>query len=134
MNITFNETEPIFLQIINHIKSEIGTGAISSGDKLPSIRELSKELRVNPNTVGRAYQELEREGITITKRGLGVFINEETESLHGLRDEMALKYLQNFVQGMKSLGFTIGDMIKSLEQLSTETTNSNYLNHIAKEL
>lgn len=138
MNIHLNDTEPIFGQIMNHIKAEIGTGALHMGDKLPSIRELSKTLQVNPNTVGRAYQELEREGITVTKRGLGVFINEAPDQLAGLRDAMAKKYIETFVHSMKTLGFSLEEMINALQNPAlmriSAVDDEAYLAHIRKEL
>jgi GntR family transcriptional regulator len=67
---------PIYLQIINQIKYSIAMEAIKSGDQLPSVRELASQLRVNPNTVAKAYIELEREGIVFTKRGEGTFVSD----------------------------------------------------------
>ncbi len=66
----FNDNLPIYIQIMNLIKSSIASGEIrGGGDKLPSVREFSKELKVNPNTIQRSYQELERENIVFTQRG-----------------------------------------------------------------
>lgn len=65
---------PVYSQIMNQIKHSISSGLLRSGDRLPSIRELAKELRVNPNTVVRAYRELEREGIVESRRGQGSFV------------------------------------------------------------
>ncbi|MFB3895782.1 MAG: GntR family transcriptional regulator [bacterium] len=67
---------PIYLQIINQIKYSIAMEAIKSGDQLPSVRELASQLRVNPNTVAKAYTELERDGIVFTKRGEGTFVSD----------------------------------------------------------
>jgi GntR family transcriptional regulator len=67
---------PIYLQIINQIKYSIAMEAIKSGDQLPSVRELASQLRVNPNTIAKAYTELEREGIVFTKRGEGTYVSD----------------------------------------------------------
>ena len=68
MRIEFNSNLPIYLQIMNYIKRKIVSGELNGGDKLPSVRELSQELTVNPNTVQRTYQELERDNLTYTKQ------------------------------------------------------------------
>jgi GntR family transcriptional regulator len=65
---------PIFLQIVNQVKYKVATGAAQEGDRLPSVRELASTLRINPNTVAKAYGELERDGVIKTKRGLGCYI------------------------------------------------------------
>ncbi len=68
---------PIYLQLINQVKRAAASGLLKTGDQMPSVRELAVELTVNPNTVARAYQELEREGIIKTVRGVGTFMAEK---------------------------------------------------------
>lgn len=65
---------PIYLQIINQIKKAAAGGLLSPGEQLPSVRELAVQLAVNPNTVAKAYQELERENVIETIRGRGTFL------------------------------------------------------------
>ncbi|AXF57144.1 GntR family transcriptional regulator [Salicibibacter kimchii] len=69
--------EPIYRQIMNQIKEQVARGILKVDDKIPSVRELSTQIVVNPNTVSKAYQELEREGIIVTMRGKGTFIAEQ---------------------------------------------------------
>jgi GntR family transcriptional regulator len=66
--------EPVFQQIVDHVKRAIATGQIRPDDRLPSVRDLAKELLINPNTIARAYQVLEAEGVTYSRRGAGTFI------------------------------------------------------------
>ncbi len=66
--------EPVFQQIVDHVKREIATGRLKAEDRLPSVRDLAKELVINPNTIARAYQALEAEGVTYSRRGAGTFI------------------------------------------------------------
>ena len=68
---------PIYLQIINQVKYSIAAGALKSGDKIPAVRELASQLRVNPNTVAKAYRELQREKIIVTRWGEGSFVSDE---------------------------------------------------------
>ena len=65
---------PIYRQLIEQVREAVARGRIQPGDRLPSVRQLSKELVVNPNTIARAYTELEREGVLNTRPGLGVFV------------------------------------------------------------
>ena len=65
---------PIYAQILDQIKYAIAAGAVGEGEKLPTVRSLAVQLRINPNTVGKAYRELEREGIVNTRVGDGTFV------------------------------------------------------------
>ncbi len=76
LQINPSSSVPIFIQITNQIKYSIAMGAYRAGDKLPSVRELALQLRVNPNTVVKAYRDLERENVVYTQRGLGVFVSD----------------------------------------------------------
>jgi GntR family transcriptional regulator len=67
---------PLYLQLIEQIKHAIETGALRTGDQLPSVRQMAEELMINPNTVVRAYRELEHEGVIELKHGSGAFICE----------------------------------------------------------
>lgn len=69
-----NRTLPIFTQIMEGVRLAVATGRLASGDRIPSIRDLAVELRVNPNTVAKAYQELERAGLVEVRRGMGYFV------------------------------------------------------------
>jgi GntR family transcriptional regulator len=75
---------PIYLQIIQEMKLNIAGGILAPGDKLPSVRNLAIELRVNPNTVSKAYNELEREGMIFTRRGEGTFISERMQDIKSI--------------------------------------------------
>lgn len=108
----FNDSLPIYMQIMNLIKSRMVSGEISGGDKLPSVRELSKELKVNPNTIQRAYQELEREALVFTQRGMGTFVTEDIETIMSLKRNMAKELVDRFFMEMKKLGFDSDEVKK----------------------
>lgn len=69
-------SEPLFQQIVNRVKQAVATGALNPGDRIPSVRELAKELVINPNTIARAFRDLEAEGVTVSRRGSGTFVAE----------------------------------------------------------
>jgi len=112
----FDTNIPIYLQIMNSIKQQIVAGQLKSGDKLASVREQAEAFAVNPNTVQRAYQELEREGVSETRRGTGSFITENANLIPELKGQMARDVILKFIEGMKALGFTDKQMQKELER------------------
>lgn len=116
MNINFDDKIPIYIQIMDLIKKEIATENLKGGDKLLSVRELSSKLKVNPNTIQRAYRELEREGLTYTQRGMGSFVVENKETIKKLKMNMAKNVINNFIIGMKELGFNKNDMLDALNK------------------
>ena len=71
---------PIYMQIVTQVRRLVASGELSPGEELPSIRSLADSLVVNPNTVARAYRELEIAGIVTTSRGLGTFVTETDKS------------------------------------------------------
>ena len=117
MNIEFNNIEPIYIQIVNYIKVQIASNKIKEGDKLPSVRELSFKIKVNPNTIQKAYAKLEREGLTFTQRGMGRFVTKNENAIKSLKIDMGQDILSNFIKKMKHLGF---DKNEILEMISNE--------------
>ncbi len=76
IHLTPNDGVPIYLQIIQQVKYLIASGRLSAGDELPPIRTLAEQLLVNPNTVARAYRELEAAGVVVTRRGAGTHVSD----------------------------------------------------------
>ncbi|MCM3626485.1 GntR family transcriptional regulator [Paenibacillus glycanilyticus] len=111
MTIVFDNNMPIYIQIMNYVKKQIIAGKLNPGDKIESVRDLALELQINPNTIQRTFQELEREGIVETRRGLGRFVTSEESTIMQIKKEMAGELLDRFVQGMKELGFEKDDII-----------------------
>ncbi len=78
-SVDIHSSVAVSVQIENHIQFAIASGRLKSGDRLPSVREMSERLNVNPNTVAKAYRDLEVMGLLYTQRGMGVFINKGIE-------------------------------------------------------
>jgi len=116
----FNENLPIYIQIMDLIKKQIVKGELKGGDKLPSVRELSTELKVNPNTIQRTYQELERENLVYTQRGMGTFVTEDEAIIRELKKNMATNLVNSFIDDMKSLGFDLKDIVSILDEKMKE--------------
>lgn len=116
MVIEFDNNQPIYLQIMNYIKGEIVTGKLKPGDKIPSVRELAAELQINPNTVQRTFQELERETIVETRRGMGRYVTGSEETIMTIKREMAREVLERFIRGMEELGFRGEDIVAAVAE------------------
>lgn len=116
----FDENKPIYLQIMDVIKKQMISKELLPGEKLPSVRDLSKQLEVNPNTVQRAYIEMEREMLVYTKRGQGTFIVDEPGVSLKLRQEMVLDRVAKFVKEMEEFGFSHDELLKTIERYLSE--------------
>jgi len=104
INVDYKDRRPIYVQIIDSVKMMISTGALSRNEKLPSVRALSMELGINPNTIQRAYSELERQGVIATVQGKGVFVYSTSESVNEEKKrEIAQKISALYVEA-ESLG------------------------------
>lgn len=79
---------PIYRQIADQVRQAVASGVLRAGDRLPSVREMAVELAVNPNTIAKAYQELERDGVIVTPRGKGSFVADRDQ---GLAEEERLR-------------------------------------------
>ncbi|MHB9942949.1 GntR family transcriptional regulator [Clostridium sporogenes] len=125
MKIKFDDKIPIYIQIMNYVKENIVNGSFELGDKLPSVREFSKELTVNPNTLQRAYQELERENIIFTERGRGSFISIDKKIIERLKEEMSKEIVQNFLDGMNKIGIRKEEILNLVrKELEKEDINN----------
>jgi GntR family transcriptional regulator len=115
-DINFDSPVPIYQQVILAIKLEILSGRLKAGDQLPPIRELAKILKLNPNTVAKAYYNLEKEGFIESKRGSGNWVNYKNTKLDGLRKGMLEDEFRSFLERALSLGATKNDIKKLIEK------------------
>ncbi|QSX05526.1 GntR family transcriptional regulator [Sedimentibacter sp. zth1] len=112
----FDNNIPIYIQVINKIKQDLITGKLKNGDKMPSARDLSAELKINLNTVARVYKELEIEGIVFTKRGIGTYVTESLEKISSIKTDYAKDLLSSFIFGMRKIGFNNQQIVSILKE------------------
>ena len=117
-NIDFSSPLPIYRQLIYLIKMEILSGRLSDGDQLPPIRELAKILKLNPNTVARAYYTLEEEGFVESKRGSGNWVNYKKGKLDSLRKGMIEDEFKGFLERAFNLGASLDDVKNLIKRYS----------------
>ncbi|WP_028399337.1 GntR family transcriptional regulator [Ectobacillus panaciterrae] len=111
MKMEFDPNIPIYIQLMTYIKKEIVTGRLHEGNKVPSVRELAGELQINPNTIQRTFQELEREGIIETRRGMGRYVTKERGRIMEMKKDMSKELLTAFINGMNALGFSEEEIV-----------------------
>ena len=102
----YDPNSPIWLQGMTVLETDIVTGKRPPGDKLPGGRDLAIAFSINPNTAVRVYQELEKQGLCETRRGLGTFVTEDAERIAALRKELALRAVRQFSDRMRLLGIS----------------------------
>lgn len=110
------EAGPIFEQIADGVAAALARGELEPGDRLPSARALAEALRVNPNTVIRAFEVLEREGITETRRGLGTFIRPDVD-VDALRAALLRKAARRYLAEVRALGLSLKEASKALREV-----------------
>lgn len=97
---------PIYVQLYDTILARIVCGIYGAGTRLPSVRELAAEASVNPNTMQRAFIDLERSGLVATHRNSGRIVTEDMRMINNARYELAMKQVNNFFINMRELGYT----------------------------
>ena len=109
--------EPIFEQVVFQVKAQIARGTLRPGDRLPSVRELAKELAINPNTVARAYQALESHDVIVRKQGSGCFVTGNTSALKlESRKKQLDQLIHRTVTEAFHLGFGSDELRSALEK------------------
>ena len=109
--------EPIYRQLATQVREGVARGRLKPGERLPSVRELSRELVVNPNTIARAYTELERDGVLHTRQGLGVFVAEPSNDLtKTARRKKLLDLIDALLTEAVYLGLSGSDVIAAVTE------------------
>lgn len=111
MQLNFRDARPIYSQIIEYFRAQISAGVLLPGEQLPSVREMAGELAINPNTIQRAYRELETEGWIASVPGKGSFVCEAPVSD---REDALLRQLDETVQALEQKGMTREELIQRI--------------------
>ncbi len=115
-----NSDRPIYSQIVEIIQMQIVSGYYKPGDKLPSVRELAAIACVNPNTMQKAFSELERSGLIITQRTSGRLVTGDINMINGIQQDLAKAQIQIFFDKMTELGFEREEIMTLLENTTKE--------------
>jgi len=114
---------PVYRQIIDQVRGGMASGTLAAGDQLPTVRQLAVDLEINPNTVMRAYRELELGGMLETHQGTGTFISDKKVSRNNAERERQLDQLAGEIAARAgAAGFTVDELLERLRELSPDST------------
>jgi GntR family transcriptional regulator len=112
---------PVYRQIMDQVRGAIASGALTPGDQLPTVRQLAVDLEINPNTVVRAYRELELGGLLETHQGTGTFISaQKMKRADAERERQLTQIVADCVARAGATGFTVDELIEELRGLAAE--------------
>ena len=111
---------PIYLQIVRYLKAAVAAGTVTDGEEMPSRRVLSARLGVNPNTVQKAYRQLEEEGLITSRAGAKSYVSAPPERAEALRRELPAWSAAAFVARMRALGLSLPETTALIERLWKE--------------
>lgn len=112
---------PVYEQIIKQVEEQVLTGILKEGDKLPSVRSLSVKLSINPNTIQKAYTELDRRQLIITVPGKGSFISEKAIEVVGANSREKMTELNKIIRELALAGVTKEEIINNIEEVFNNT-------------
>ncbi|WP_169090364.1 GntR family transcriptional regulator [Paenibacillus sp. PL91] len=110
--ILFNTRDPVYLQVVRHFKERIATGRLAAGQVIPSRRELGSLMKINPNTVQKAYKEMEEQQLIITEGNSPSTITTETELLKQIRSELIGEAVISFVASIRKIDVPIDELLQ----------------------
>ena len=112
---------PVYRQLMDQVQAAIASGALAPADQLPTVRQVAVDLAINPNTVSRAYREMEIRGLLDTQQGTGTFIaDRKVEYSKDERERQLSQLTGEFVSRAGAAGFTLKQIIKALKDLQPE--------------
>ena len=111
-----NSDRPIYTQILEIIQMRIISGIYKPGEKLPSVRELAAQASVNPNTMQKAFAELEKSGLITTQRGSGRSVTEDTTMIEQIQKQIAVLQIKGFFEKMNELGYDNVHILKLIAE------------------
>ena len=112
----FDGNAPIYAQLVDQMKLGIVSGEWIPGQRIPAVRELAVDAGVNPNTMQRALQELERQGLMFSQRTSGRFVTEDREMIEDAKRTLANRHISAFIRQMQALGYTRQEILALLEE------------------
>lgn len=122
----FDSDRPIYTQLTRQIQMRIVSGYYPPGGKLPSVRELAAEAAVNPNTMQKAFADLEHLGLITTLRTNGRIVTEDTKMINEIRLKLAAEYLEQFIAQMRELGFSGEEIVSFIEKTGREQFEGSF--------
>ena len=120
----FRSDQPIYSQLVEQIKLGIVSGNFRPGERLASVRDMAAEAGVSPNTMQRALQELERDGMVYSQRTAGRFVTEDMRVIESAKKQFAEEQIRGFLEAMGKLGYVRAEILALLEEGVKEDVDS----------
>lgn len=120
MTWNLDSSRPIYAQLAEQVRLDIIAGLYAPGTKLPSVRDLAAQAKVNPNTMQKALAELERSGLVHSMRTSGRFITEDTDMIQQMKEDLAADQIREFLEKMSGMGFQPQDTLELIEKILKE--------------
>lgn len=112
----FDNSKPIYIQLVEELKLRVISGQLAAGSKLDSVRDLAEEAGVNPNTMQRALAELERDQLVYSQRTSGRFVTQDMELIKAMRNQYATTKIKEVTAALLQLGYTKEELLKLIEE------------------
>ena len=123
MGWNFQNDRPIYAQLMEQIKRRIISGVYAPGEKMPSVRDLAAEASVNPNTMQRAFAQLEQEGLSYTQRTSGRYVTEDEGRILQMKEDLAKELTESYFIAMEQLGYSRIQAVKLIAAAEKEGKN-----------
>ena len=124
MNWKFRGDLPIYSQLVEQIQLAIVSGTFRPGERLASVRDMASEAGVNPNTMQRALQELERDGMVYSQRTSGRYVTEDMQVIERAKKQFAEEQIRGFLEAMRKLGYQQEEILSMLKERKDEHADS----------
>jgi GntR family transcriptional regulator len=116
MNVTFNNRDPLYLQVVQYFKQQIAIGSFEPGQEIPSRRELASMLKINPNTSQKAYKEMEEQGLIHTERNFPSRITTDEKILNSVREELLVEAVNHFLNSIRPINVPLEELLSILKE------------------
>jgi len=112
MKVNFNTRDPVYIQVMHYFKERIATGMLEPGQEIPSRRQLASQLKINPNTVQRAYKEMEEQKLIYTERNLPSRVTKDEAILKAVREELIIEAVDSFISSVQSINVPLEEALE----------------------
>ncbi|GFZ76770.1 GntR family transcriptional regulator [Paenibacillus marchantiophytorum] len=116
MNLSFNNRDPVYLQVVRYFKEEIATGKLAAGKEIPSRRELAGMFQINPNTAQKAYKEMEEQKLITTEGNSPSRITTDAHILNSIREELIREAVEVFVQSIRKMELPTDELLRFVKE------------------
>lgn len=124
MRLKLDHRAPVYVQVIQYFKEQIASGALAMGEEIPSRRELAQKLNINPNTVQRAYKEMEEEGLIFTEGNMPSRVTKDEKVIEHIRENILTEAVKTFISSVHTLNVPLDEVVSLVKKHYEEHNES----------